>query len=86
LQLLARSVSAEDVTNSKPGVVKKDKTAVEREDVNSWELVEVGRGLANYNSAQIEKVMGLNSSHISQLLGYADSDYVVENITIRVSP
>lgn len=24
------------------------------------ELIEVGRGLANYNSAQIEKVMGLN--------------------------
>lgn len=29
------------------------------EDAES-ELIEVGRGLANYNSAQIEKVMGLN--------------------------
>ncbi|KAI0823911.1 glutamate 5-kinase [Trametes gibbosa] len=51
-----------------------------------WELEEVGRGLANYNSAQIERVKGLRSSYIPQLLGYADSEYVVENITIRVPP
>ncbi|KAG7453096.1 glutamate 5-kinase [Guyanagaster necrorhizus] len=49
-------------------------------------VVEVGRGLANYNSAQISKIKGLNSSYIPQLLGYADSEYVVENITIRVPP
>ncbi|KAF8265319.1 Aspartate/glutamate/uridylate kinase [Lactarius quietus] len=46
------------------------------------ELEEVGRGLANYNSVQIEKVKGLNSAHLERLLGYADSEYVVENITI----
>jgi len=51
-----------------------------------WEVEEVGRGLANYNSAQIERVKGLKSSYIPQLLGYADSEYVVENITIRVPP
>jgi glutamate 5-kinase len=69
-------------------------------DENS-DVVEVGRGLANYNSAQISRVKGLNrwaqlistvkpnsnhkrySSYIPQLLGYADSEYVVENITIR---
>ncbi|KAK0185850.1 glutamate 5-kinase [Armillaria mellea] len=50
------------------------------------DVVEVGRGLANYNSAQISKIKGLNSSYIPQLLGYADSEYVVENITIRVPP
>ncbi|KAK0458619.1 glutamate 5-kinase [Desarmillaria tabescens] len=50
------------------------------------DVIEVGRGLANYNSAQISKIKGLNSSYISQLLGYADSEYVVENITIRVPP
>lgn len=60
LQLLARSISVEDLTSSKPGIIREDKIVVEREDVDSWELVEVGRGLANYNSAQIEKVMGLN--------------------------
>ncbi|KAJ3488541.1 hypothetical protein NLI96_g2758 [Meripilus lineatus] len=51
-----------------------------------WEVEEVGRGLANYNSAQIERVKGLRSSYIAQVLGYADSEYVVENITIRVPP
>lgn len=56
------------------------------EDVDALETVEVGRGLANYNSVQIARVKGLNSSYISQLLGYADSEYVVENITIRVPP
>jgi len=51
-----------------------------------WEIEEVGRGLANYNSAQIERVKGMKSSYIAQVLGYADSEYVVENITIRVPP
>lgn len=50
------------------------------------EVTEVGRGLANYNSAQISKVKGMNSSYLPQLLEYADSDYVVENITIQVPP
>ncbi|CCM05767.1 uncharacterized protein FIBRA_08000 [Fibroporia radiculosa] len=53
---------------------------------DEWEVEEVGRGLANYNSAQINRVKGLKSSYIAQLLGYADSEYVVENITIRVPP
>ncbi|KAI0692230.1 glutamate 5-kinase [Cytidiella melzeri] len=51
-----------------------------------WEVDEVGRGLANYNSAQISRVKGLKSSNIAHVLGYADSEYVVENITIRVPP
>jgi glutamate 5-kinase len=69
-----------------------------------WEVEEVGRGLANYNSMQIEKVKGLNrcvyplymgpfssaydvySAHIERLLGYADSEYVVENISIFLTP
>ncbi|KIN93583.1 hypothetical protein M404DRAFT_170825 [Pisolithus tinctorius Marx 270] len=54
------------------------------EESDSWEVKEVGRGLANYNSAQISRVKGLNSSRIPQLLGYADTEYVVENITIRI--
>jgi len=51
-------------------------------DEGEWEVEEVGRGLANYNSVQIEKVKGLNSAQLERLLGYADSEYVVENITI----
>ncbi|TFK31986.1 glutamate 5-kinase [Crucibulum laeve] len=56
------------------------------EGLGEVDVMEVGRGLANYNSAQIDRVKGLNSSHLPQLLGYADSEYVVENITIRVPP
>ncbi|KAF9507888.1 hypothetical protein BS47DRAFT_1373801 [Hydnum rufescens UP504] len=52
---------------------------------DDWEHVEVGRGLANYNSADIHKVKGHKSSRVPKLLGYADSEYVVENITIRIS-
>ncbi|KAF8823755.1 hypothetical protein HHX47_DHR9000489 [Lentinula edodes] len=47
------------------------------------DVIEVGRGLAMYNYAQISRVRGLNSAHLTQVLGYADSEYVVENITIR---
>jgi len=53
-------------------------------DEGQWEIEEVGRGLANYNSAQVEKVKGLNSAYLAPLLGYADTEYVVENVTIFV--
>ena len=72
-------------------------------DDGQWEVEEVGRGLANYNSAQVDKVKGLNrcvapafplplidpprlSAHLLQLLGYADTEHVVENVTIFVPP
>ncbi|THG98651.1 hypothetical protein EW145_g7390, partial [Phellinidium pouzarii] len=44
------------------------------DDDDGWELVEVGRGLANYNSAQIKRVKGMKSSKIANVLGYADSE------------
>jgi len=53
---------------------------------DEWIDVEVGRGLANYNSADITKVMGMKSTNMVKVLGYADSEYVVENITIRLAP
>ncbi|KIM87360.1 hypothetical protein PILCRDRAFT_814864 [Piloderma croceum F 1598] len=66
-------------------VPENEDVLVVKEDVSiTWEEVEVGRGLANYNSAQITKVKGLNSSYISQLLEYNDSDYVVESISLRI--
>jgi glutamate 5-kinase len=75
-------------------------------DDGQWEVEEVGRGLANYNSAQVDKVKGLNrcvphslalflspllttrvfSAYLSELLGYADTEYIVENVTIFVPP
>lgn len=79
----------EDMTPSATlKLLPEDEPLVEhpREETDEWEVDEVGRGLANYNSAQIEKVKGLKSSYIPQLLEYADSEYVVENITIRVPP
>ncbi|KDR81983.1 hypothetical protein GALMADRAFT_221874 [Galerina marginata CBS 339.88] len=59
-----------------------DSDPVKGVDVTEDEVVEVGRGLANYNSAQIMAVKGLNSLLLPHILGYADSEYVVENITI----
>jgi glutamate 5-kinase len=35
-------------------------SAQKKDDSDAWEEVEIGRGLANYNSAQIEKLKGLN--------------------------
>ncbi|KAJ7496814.1 glutamate 5-kinase [Mycena latifolia] len=78
LEPLSRSMSSASLADAKP--------ASPADEVNEVDVVEVGRGLANYNSAQIQKVKGLNSSYMAQLLGYADSEYVVENITIRVPP
>ncbi|KAH8991553.1 glutamate 5-kinase [Lactarius akahatsu] len=76
-------VSLPDHGDSVDTVVAAEKDVV---DEDQWEVEEVGRGLANYNSVQIEKVKGLNSAHLERLLGYADSEYVVENVTIFVSP
>ncbi|KAF9654048.1 glutamate 5-kinase [Thelephora ganbajun] len=71
-----------------PSVIEEDQVVVlgDSDPIDSWQLVEVGRGLANYNSEQIDKVKRMNSSSLSKVLGYADSDYVVENITIRIPP
>ena len=84
-----------------------DAVLVEKDVVDDgrWEVEEVGRGLANYNSAQVDKVKGLNrcgthvgsfsfsvvdlprfSAYLSPLLGYADTEHVVENVTIFVPP
>ncbi|KZT51772.1 glutamate 5-kinase [Calocera cornea HHB12733] len=49
-----------------------------------WEEVEVGKGLSNYNSWEIDKVKGLKSSQIEGVLGYADSEHVAGNITLRI--
>lgn len=76
-------------TQGSTEVLEDDLTPAQREGEVAHveeDILEVGRGLASYNSAQILSVKGLNSSHLSQVLGYADSEYVVENITIRVPP
>jgi glutamate 5-kinase len=49
------------------------------------EPVEVGRALVNYSSAEIKRIMGLQATDISSVLGYADSEYVAlrENIAFH---
>jgi glutamate 5-kinase len=66
LEPLTRSTSSmgllEDVTVSKAlqPLSEDDVVLVEKTEVDESDLVEVGRGLANYNSAQISRVKGLN--------------------------
>ncbi|KAF5344290.1 hypothetical protein D9758_012349 [Tetrapyrgos nigripes] len=79
---LSRSGSSGDLSRDE----LRNENNAETEQFTDEDVVEVGRGLANYNSAQISKVQGLNSSFLPQMLGYADSEYVVENITIRTPP
>ena len=45
-----------------PSAIEEDRTAVlgDSDPVDSWQLVEVGRGLANYNSEQMDKVKRMN--------------------------
>jgi len=45
-----------------PSAIEEDQVALlgDSDPVDSWELVEVGRGLANYNSEQIDKVKRMN--------------------------
>ena len=103
---LSRSSSSsslvDDLTSDTQTIMDDDFHATEEvEESDAWEVKEVGRGLANYNSVQISRVKGLNryvsvtlvmaapltswftSARIPHLLGYADTEHVVENITIR---
>lgn len=104
---LSRSGSSaslsDDMISDSQTITDDEIPSIEKMDeCENWDCEEVGRGLANYNSAQISRVRGLNrwvlgfwfptcfhslvfSARIVQLIGYADTEYVVENITIRVS-
>jgi glutamate 5-kinase len=89
-----------------------DTTARSDKD-DEWELLEVGKGQANYNWSEMDRIKGckryvssfssfvgrlpfraewlilirlhflLHSDKIFEILGYAESGYVVESITIR---
>ncbi|KAF8927089.1 glutamate 5-kinase [Dissophora ornata] len=60
--------------------VKKDE---QEQDPNELEEIEVGKGLVNYASHEILRVMGCHSSQIIERLGYADAECVIhrENLT-----
>lgn len=45
---------------------------------------EIGRGIANYNSDECKKILGIHSNDISKVLGYKNYDEIInrDNITI----
>lgn len=106
LSVASLSMDDDDVTPSVSAKALPEDDVVllgSTDPTDDWEVEEVGRGLANYNYAQMARVKGLKrcvrllrfiaastnaccSSYIAEILGYADSEYVVENITIRVPP
>ncbi|KAG0317433.1 hypothetical protein BGZ99_006297 [Dissophora globulifera] len=55
----------------------------QEQDPNEPEEIEVGKGLVNYASHEILRIMGCHSSQIIERLGYADAECVIhrENLT-----
>jgi glutamate 5-kinase len=49
------------------------------------EAEEVGRALTNYSTSEVKRIKGRRSSQISEVLGYADSEYVAvrENVALH---
>lgn len=46
------------------------------------ETSEVGRALANYTSIDCERIRGLQSNQIHEVLGYADSIYITDQVAL----
>ncbi|CED84843.1 glutamate 5-kinase [Phaffia rhodozyma] len=89
LDPLSTSVSISPIPHSvspslaSPALVPAVVAATSEED--EWEYVEVGKGQANYNSSEIDRIKGMKSSRISEILGYADTEHVVDSITLKIS-
>ncbi|KAI5452257.1 Glutamate 5-kinase [Naganishia albida] len=49
-------------------------------DMDEWEDVEIGKGLALYNSMEIDRLRGCKSSDIASIIGYSESAHVVDSI------
>lgn len=48
----------------------------------AWNDAEVGRALANYTSVECERIKGLQSAQIAEVLGCADSSYITDQIAL----
>ncbi|KAJ3191112.1 hypothetical protein HK101_008073 [Irineochytrium annulatum] len=48
-------------------------------------LIEVGKGIVNYSSAEIARIKGCRSREILERLGYMDSDHVVHRDNLAVT-
>ncbi|WVW82042.1 glutamate 5-kinase [Kwoniella bestiolae CBS 10118] len=57
------------------------RNGAEEDDMDGWEEVEIGKGLAQYNSVEIDRIKGIKSAHIENVLGYSESEHVVDSIT-----
>ncbi|KAJ2666806.1 Glutamate 5-kinase [Coemansia sp. RSA 1199] len=53
----------------------------------SGDVIEIGHGLVNYTSAEISRIRGCHSSEFEAILGYCDSDNVINrgNMVITIS-
>lgn len=47
---------------------------------DDWEDVKIGKGLALYNSVEIDRIKGLKSTDIAAVLGYSETPQVVDSI------
>ncbi|GAA5822672.1 hypothetical protein JCM11251_004336 [Rhodosporidiobolus azoricus] len=74
---LVESVDALHVKAEDEGPQEHEKVV---EHDGSEEIVEFGRGLANYNSLEIDRIRGLRSSEIERTLGYFECEHCVESI------
>ncbi|KAF9119208.1 hypothetical protein BGW39_000480 [Mortierella sp. 14UC] len=63
--------------------LKKDEQGQVVEEYNGPEEIELGKGLVNYASHEILRIMGCHSRQIIERLGYADAECVIhrENLT-----
>lgn len=45
----------------------------------------IASGLSNYSSSDIERIKGLKTSHIQQVLGYKDNDEIIhrDNLVLK---
>jgi glutamate 5-kinase len=50
--------------------------------------VEIGKGIVNYTSSEVERVKGLHSHDIARILGYQDAECIVhrDNLVITKAP
>ncbi|PWN48436.1 putative PRO1-glutamate 5-kinase [Violaceomyces palustris] len=85
LRKVDRSGSPRASEINHPYAVVKDANATLEGIGSEWELIEVGRGLANYNSIESERIKGIKSSQITTVLGYTESDYMTDQVALHTT-
>lgn len=59
----------------------KEDTAIEPTPSKS-----IGRGIVNYSSSEIQRILGVKSKEIANILGYIETEFVInrDNLAIRL--